>query len=389
MTAPIYLDHNATTPQLPEVADAVREAALRYTANPESQHGPGRTARRVLEESREQIGRLLGARNEGMVADQVIFTSGGTEANNLVLLGLTRMGLPRAGSPGHLVVSAIEHPCVLETATLIEQHGWQVDRAMADTDGVVQPEEFARFLSPETRLASLMLANNETGVLQPVAAVAGLCAELGILMHTDASQAIGKIPVNFAQLNVAALCCAAHKFHGPVGIGAVILQHGVKLRPSLFGGHQQAGIRPGTESVPLAVGMRTALELWHRETLERSDRLTELRDQFESDLLAELPSALVIGSRAERLPNTSNIGFTDYDRQALLMALDQAGVACATGSACASGSSEPSPTLVAMGLEEQTISGSIRFSLGATTGRLEMAEATHRILSVCKRLRQG
>ena len=384
MPPSIYLDHNATAPPLPEVVDAVREASLLYGGNPESQHEPGRQARRALEDAREQIGQLLGARTSGVAADRVIFTSGGTEANNLALLGLAHIG-----PPGRLLLSTIEHPCVLETAARLELLGWRIDRATADQEGVVQADNFAQRIRPETRLASLMLGNNETGVLQPVAEVARLCADRGVPVHTDASQVVGKLPVNFAELNAAALCCAAHKFHGPLGIGVLLLRHDVPLQPMFFGGHQQAGLRPGTESVALAVGTQTALECWHREAAQRHDRMAKMRDQFEQTLVAELPEAKVIGGRVSRLPNTSNIAFLGFNRQALAMALDQAGVACATGSACASGSSEPSGVLVAMGLERGAIEGSIRFSLGATTSAFEVEEAARRILSVCRRLRHA
>lgn len=384
MEQTIYLDHNATAPILPEVADAVRETALRYGANPESQHELGRAARRVLEEARETVGRLLGACQQGMAADRVLFTSGGTESNNLALLGLAQ-----DDSAAYLIVSAIEHPSVLETARQLEARGWQVDYVPANRDGVVQPDRFEQLLSPTTRLVSLMLGNNETGVLQPVTTLANLCVERGILVHTDASQVVGKLPVNFTELNVATLSCAAHKFHGPLGIGVLLLRNDVRLHPRFFGGHQQAALRPGTESVALAVGMRTALECWHRESKVRRERMTQLRDQFEETLTTELPQITVIGGSADRLPNTSNIGFVGFDRQALLMAFDQAGVACSTGSACASGSSEPSPTLVAMGLDTEVISSSIRFSLGASTTAAEIQEAARRILKACKRLRSG
>ena len=389
MDAPIYLDHNATTAQFPEVADAVRETALRYPANPSSQHELGRQARRVLEDARDQIGQLLGARQEGMAADQVLFTSGGTEANNLALLGLTNASLIQNGAPGHLVVSSIEHPCVMDTAFFLQQQGWQIDLAAADANGVVQADQFAKLLAPDTCLASLMLANNETGVLQPVAQLANLSACRRVLVHTDASQVVGKLPVNFAELDVDALCCAAHKFHGPIGIGALLLRHDVPLKPLLLGGHQQAGLRPGTESVALAVGMQMALKICHRSFAKQISRWEELRDVFEKILISNVSDAKVIGAQAKRLPNTSNISFRGFDRQALVMALDQAGVACSTGSACASGSSEPSPVLVAMGFDEVAINGSIRFSLGATTGHTEMTEAARRILNVCKRLRHS
>ncbi|MCH2113409.1 MAG: cysteine desulfurase [Pirellulales bacterium] len=389
MPSLIYLDHNATTPQLPEVVDAVRDATLRYWANPGSQHEAGRLARRVLEDAREQIGSLLGARMGGPHADRVIFTSGGTEANNLALLGLADSAARSSDSPRHLVVSAIEHPSVQETVKHLALGGWEIDFAPADRDGVVSFEQFEPLLRDETRLVSLMLGNNETGVLQPVLEVADQCARRNIIVHTDAAQVAGKLPIRFADLNVAALACTAHKFHGPIGIGVLLLRDGVPLQPTLFGGHQQGALRPGTESVALAVGMAMALECWHREAISRRRRVAELRDRFEQVLTAELPELAVIGRLSKRLPNTSNISFIGFDRQALLMALDLEGVACSTGSACASGSSEPSPVLEAMGLERDIIDGSIRFSLGATTTEAEATDGAYRILAVCKRLQQA
>jgi cysteine desulfurase len=385
MSPAIYLDHNATAPILPEVADALREASLRYAANPGSQHEPGRQARRALEDARMRIGELLGARREGMQADQVVFTSGGTEANNLALFGLTA---DFAAVPGHVVVSVLEHPSIAASAAALESRGWRVDRAPATRAGVVQPESIESLLRPDTRLVSLMLASNETGLLQPVAEVARVCSGRGIPLHTDAVQVVGKLPVDFAALGVATLSCAAHKFHGPLGIGALILRHDVRLRPLVYGGHQQAGLRPGTETVALAIGMCEALECWRREADARAARMRKLRDQLEQRILAEEPSVMIIGQHADRLPNTSNIAFPGLDRQALVMALDLAGVACSSGSACASGSSEPSLALVAMGLEKALVDGSIRLSLGATTTALEIDEAVSRILRVCQHLRR-
>ena len=393
MAPHIYLDHNATTPILPEVADAVREASLRHGANPGSQHEPGRQARRALEQARQQVGELLGARLSGLDADRVIFTSGGTEAANLALFGVLRGVVDppaEAGSPGegvHFVGTKIEHPCVLEAARQFA--GCEVELLDANSDGVVKVEQLRASLRPDTRLVSVMLANNETGVLQPVAEIAKLCAEQDIPLHTDAAQMVGKRPVNFAELNVAALSCTAHKFHGPLGIGALILRHDLPLQPTLFGGHQQAGLRPGTETVALAVGMATALACWQRTAAESAQRIARLRDQFEGTITAALPTARVIGRAAPRLPNTSNLSFVGFNRQALLMALDQAGVACSSGSACASGSSELSPVLLAMGLEKSAIDGSLRFSLGTSTTAAEIDEASRRILSVCQRLRAG
>jgi len=391
MTAHIYLDHNATTTMLPEVADAVHEASLRFGANPGSQHEPGRLARRALEESRHRVGELLGARMTGMAADRVVFTSGGTEAANLAIFGVYGTHSPaaspsqRSGPQPHFLTTAIEHPCILEAADQLAD--CDVEKLPANKQGAVDVEQLRAALRPETRLVSVMLANNETGVLQPVAEIAAVCAEKNVLMHTDAAQAVGKLPVDFANLGVAMLTCAAHKFHGPLGAGALVLRHDVTLQPTLFGGHQQAGLRPGTESVALAVGMRTALECWHRDGAASVERVAQLRDQFEQTLTAELPTVEVIGRGAARLPNTSNMAFVGFNRQALLMALDQAGIACSSGSACASGSSEPSPVLVAMGLEKALIEGSIRFSLDRSTTAAEVEESCRRILNVCKQLR--
>jgi cysteine desulfurase len=386
MSSSIYLDHNATTPILPEVADAIRDAALRYGANPGSQHEPGRQARRALEEARQRVGELLGARQEGIDSDQVLFTSGGTEANNLALFGLTANSPP---AQGELVIPAIEHPSILEPAAELQRQGWTVLPVPADRDGVVQPDSMVSLLGPNTRLACLMLANNETGVIQPVAEVARSCSDKGIAMHCDAAQAVGKVPVDFTALGVDTMSCAAHKFHGPLGVGLLLVKHGVRLQPSVYGGHQQAGLRPGTETVALAIGVQVALECLHREAEERIARVAQLRDRLEQAIVAEVPAATVIGQRAERLPNTSNIAFVGLDRQALLMALDLAGVACSSGSACASGSSEPSPVLVAMGLEKALVDGSVRLSLGVSTTAAEIDEAARRILHACQHLGRG
>jgi cysteine desulfurase len=222
--------------------------------------------------------------------------------------------------------------------------------------------------------------------VQPIAELAEICSEHDVPLHTDAVQAIGKFPVNFRELAVTSMSVAAHKFHGPAGIGALLVRHGIELVPQLFGGFQQSGDRPGTESVALAVGMSRALELWNRESSLRDARMRNLRDRFEQTILAGWPSAVVIGAQAERLPHTSQIAFVGLDRQALFMALDQAGVACSTGSACASGSSELSPVLAAMGCDAAIVGSALRFSFGATTTASEVEEAVHRILACCNNL---
>lgn len=385
MDPPIYLDHNATTPMAAEVVDAMTEAMHAGYANPASQHEAGRRARRVIEAARQRIVELLGGASTGRLPDRLIFTSGGTEANNLAIFGLAQA---HAGAASLVVTSPIEHPSVSSAVDQLARRGWQVSRLPVDATGVVDASQLESLLTPDARLITVMLGNNETGAIQPIARLADVASRHGIPMHTDAVQAVGKISVHFRDLGVAALSFAAHKFHGPLGIGGLLVHGDVKLGPMLFGGFQQVAIRPGTESVPLVVGLQTALELWHAQREARYARLASLRDRLERQLCAGWPAAVVVAGDAKRLPHTSNIAFVGLDRQALFLALDMAGIACSTGSACASGSSEPSPVLVAMGPEPGVIRSSLRLSLGANTTEQEVDEATRRILLVCNRLRQ-
>ena len=379
----IYLDHNATTPTRSEVVEAVARCYGHGYANPASQHRPGQQARRALEDAREQAAAILGARLAAPEADRLIFTSGGTEANNLAILGLA---CARGSEPAQAIISAIEHSSVIEPAEHLLERGWRLDTLGVNAEGVVLPDRLPPLFSERTRVVSVMLGNHETGVLQPVAELAALCNQAGVPLHTDAVQVVGKLPVHFRQLGVAAMSVAAHKFQGPLGIGALVLRHGVPIQPLMFGGHQQDALRPGTESVALAVGMATALDLWQKEAQEHARRIAALRGRLEAGLKAGWPAIVVHAASADRLPQTSNIAFPGLDGQILLMALDLAGVACSVGSACASGSTELSPTLRAMGLREDLVACSLRFSLGATTTEAEIDEAVRRILHVCREL---
>jgi cysteine desulfurase len=391
----IYLDHNSTTPTRPEVVEAMSRCYAAGYANPASQHQPGQRARRVLEDARQRVGEILGADLNCLKPDRLIFTSGGTEANNLAILGIAQAG---GNEAGRLIVSSIEHACVLEAAEHLLELGWRLDTLSVDRQGVVRTDALPSLLAPTTgvssseasgetaRLVSVMLANHETGVLQPIEQLAALCRSAGVPLHTDAVAAAGKVPIDFRSLGVTALSIAAHKFQGPLGVGALIVRHDATLAPMLFGGHQQEGLRPGTESVALAVGMQTALELWHKERDEHCRKLTALRDRFESKLKAGRPGVIVHSEAAARLPNTSNIAFPGLEGQILLLALDMAGIACSVGSACASGSTELSPTLRAMGLPNDIVASSLRFSVGATTTESQIDEAVTRILQVCGQL---
>jgi len=374
----IYLDHNATTPLDPEVAEAMAQVMREPSGNPASQHEFGRQARRQLETARENIASILGAHHR----DRLILTSGGTEANNWALRGM----LPPGGT---LITSLIEHPSILETAKALAREGCTVQFLPATQQGTVNLDTVPDLLQSGAHLVSVMLANNETGVLQPITRLVELCAPFDVLVHSDAVQMVGKLPVSFQQLGVSAMTIAAHKFHGPLGVGALLLRHDVTIRPLLSGGFQQAGLRPGSESVALAVGMSKALQLWKKEADARQNRMQGLRDQFERIITSSIPAATIIGSDSPRLPHTSNIAFPGFDRQILVVALDTRGIACSTGSACASGSSEPSPTLEAMGLAPELVKGSIRFSLGAFTTEREIQDAAQTVIAVVRKTKES
>jgi cysteine desulfurase len=377
---PIYLDHNATTPLDPVVLEAMAPYFL-AGGNPESRHAFGRSARRAWESAKETIARILGSEPA-----EVIFTSGGTEANNLAIFGLAGAET----SPGHVVSSPIEHPAIGEPVARLEAAGFAVDRVSIHPEGLADAARMAEAFREDTRFATLMLANNETGTIQPVAELAALAAARGIPVHTDAVQAVGRIPVHFRDLGVTTLAASAHKFHGPVGIGFLLVRRGVKLGSRLFGGGQQQGRRPGTIPVPLVAGLAAALQRWHDESAMRIVRWTHLRNRLEMGLIVALGHGRVIRNgpaRDElRLPQTLNLGFPGLDGDALLIQLDLAGIAASLGAACASGSSRPSATLMSMRVPDDRLRSSVRFSLGANTTEAEIDEAIGRITDVVRRI---
>ncbi len=368
-TGLLYLDSNATTPILPEVWHQMQPFLADVFGNPASAHQHGRRARKALEDAREKLASLLDAH-----ADEVIFTSGATEANNLAVFGLS--GAP----PGHLVSSPIEHPCVIEPLRQLARQGFTLDYLPVDANGSVVPGK----VDPNTRLVAVMLANHETGAIQPVREL--LERVSGAFFHCDAAQAAGKMPVRFHDLTVTSLSLSAHKFHGPRGIGALLLRRGAKLHPLLWGGHQQQGRRPGTEPVALAVGMAIALEIACREQEQRLQHVARLRSVF-LDAVGARAAPVVVNGAEKSLPHTLNLSFPGLNSDALLMALDLAGVSCSTGSACSSGSLLPSPVLQAMAVPPDVLRSAMRFSFSHLLTLAEAEEAARRVIHVVRRLR--
>lgn len=368
---PIYLDNNATTPPYPEVIETVAQVQREAYGNPGSRHSFGRQARRILETSRESIAAILGAD-----AGEVVFTSGGTEANNLALRGLAR------GTSGTILLAPGEHPATKETCLALAARGWSLRELPVDNSGRLTPEGIRDAPWGEIRLASALLAHNETGVVQDLTLLREQCREHRVPWHVDAVQAVGKIPVDFRELGATTLSCAAHKFHGPRGIGVLLVREGCRLEPLHFGGHQEAGRRAGTELTALAAGMAKALELWQGNRQARTDRVQQLRDRLQTGLTARWSSTVVIGAESPRLPNTLNVAFPGIDGEALLVALDLAGVACSLGGTCASGALEPAPILAAMGFPEDVRKSAVRFSVSFFNTRAEIDEAVERVAAV-------
>ena len=363
VTRPVYLDNNATT----AVSAAVREAMLPYldaaSGNPSSLHGSGREARDAIETARRQVAQLVNVRPR-----RIIFTGGGSEANNLALKGTAFAARRRRG---HIVTSAIEHPSVLATCRFLERQGHLVTYLGVDSDGVVDPHDLEREMAADTVLVSIMLANNEVGTIQPIAELAAIAHAHGALFHTDAVQAAGKIPVDAEALGVDLMTVAAHKFHGPKGVGALDVRSGVTLEPLIHGGGQEHGVRAGTENVPAIVGMGRASEL-ALEAIARADDVGALRDRLEAGVRRLVRDARLNGHRTGRLPNTLNLTLPGLRGESLVVALDQHGVALSSGSACKTGSPEPTHVLIAMGRTPEAAHCAVRFSLSSWTSAEEI-----------------
>jgi cysteine desulfurase len=360
----IYLDHNATTPVRSEAVAAMLRALQEDWGNPSSVHWAGSAARDALVLAREQVAALL-----GVSPDTIVFTSGATEASNTVIRHAARRA---PGQGDHVVTCSTEHPAVLEVCEELREEGLRVSVLPVERDGRLDPERFAAALGEGTLLASIMWVNNETGVIQPIPELAQLARAQGVPFHTDAVQALGKLPLELAGLPVDYASFSAHKLGGPKGIGALYVREGLRIRSLLRGGPQERRRRAGTENVPGAVGFGAACEAAGRDMAERAEKLGALLERLWDGIAAKIPDAQRNGSLEHRVPHTLSVSFAGADGEALVAALDLEGIAVASGAACASGSTEPSHVLVAMGIPQRIGAGSIRVSLGVGTDQAEI-----------------
>ena len=366
----IYLDHAATTTVRPEVLAAM-VPLLGGGYNPSSLHAEGRAARAALDGARETVARVLGA-----APREIVFTGSGSESDVLGIVGAARA---RASDGKHVVTTAIEHHAGLHACDVLEAEGWRVTRLPVDARGLVDEDAFAAALEPETTVASVMLANNEIGVIQPVARLARIARGRGVLFHTDAVQAAGWLPLDVEQLGVDLLSLSGHKFEGPKGVGILYVRRGTPLAPLIVGGGQEHGLRAGTENVAGNAGFATGLALAEAARPEVAARVERLRDRLEAGIVARIPQVVVNGAGAPRLPGNLSVAFADTLSDALLIRLDLDGIAASAGSACAAGSLEPSHVTAALGLAERYRTGVIRFSLGRATTEAEVDDVLFRL----------
>jgi cysteine desulfurase len=378
----VYLDHNATTPVATEVLESMLPYLSAEYGNAASIHTFGQKARAAVETAREQVAALIGAR-----AQEIVFTSGGTEADNHAIFGVAA---PDASPTSrlHVITSSIEHEAVLNACQALEKQGADVTYIAVDRDGRVHPDEVRRAVRKETALITIMHANNELGTVQPLEEIGRIAADADAYFHTDAVQSAGKLPIDVNALGVDLLALSGHKFYAPKGIGALYVRGGTRLRQFLYGGHHQRGFRPGTENVPGIVGLGTAAELARQSLDHDASRISALRDRLEQGLLERVQHSRVNAARSPRTPNTANITFHGIEGEALLIALDLKGLACSTGAACSSGAVEPSHVLTAIGLPPEEARASLRFSLGRHTTAADIDFALQIVPAAVGQLRE-
>jgi cysteine desulfurase len=373
----VYLDNNATTPLLPEVFEAMRPYFAEHFGNASSIHHHGQETRAAVERARESVAALLGSRSS-----EIVFTSGGTEGDNLAISGLARAG-------DHVISSTIEHHAVLNSCKHLEAIGCEVSYVPVDGRGLVDPDDVRRALRPNTKLITIMMANNETGVLQPVEEIGKIAAEADVYFHTDAVQAAGKVPIEVKRIGCDLLSISGHKLHAPQGVGALYVGKGTILQPMFYGGSHERSRRAGTENVPGIIGLGKAAEI-AKEALDRGElaKMSAMRDRIEQTILSEVEATGVNGEGAPRVPNTTNIHFDYIEGEALVIALDLKGLAVSTGAACSSGAIEPSHVLTAMGLPPEIARASLRFSLGKQNTQDDVQFALALVPQTVARLRE-
>ena len=373
----VYLDHGATTPVREEVLEAMLPYFRKHYANPSSLHTPGILVRQEVEKARESIARALNAETE-----EIYFTSGGTESNNIALKGLAA----RQTAPGHIITSSVEHHAVFNVCRELEKAGHRVTYLPVDRFGRVDPQDMLQAIKPETFLVSVMAANNEIGTIQPVEVMAEMAAKNKITFHCDAVQAAGQLPLDLKEFKADLLSLSAHKFNGPKGIGALFIRRETLLSPLAEGGGQEGALRPGTENVPGIIGMAKALELAVSELAEKKEKLTGLRERLIKGLM-QIDEVHLNGHPTERLPGNVNVSFQHIEGESILLSLDLQGVAASSGSACSSGSSEPSHVLAALGLDDHSAHGSVRFSLGLGNDEADIEYVLKIMPAIVERLR--
>ena len=376
----VYFDYNATTPLAPEAAEAVVQATRELFGNASSVHHFGQQAKAALDESRSAVAALINGD-----PSEIVFTSGGTEADNFAIRGAAEAIEPTGRR--HLVASAIEHEAVLNTLKALARRGWRTTLVPVDQSGIVAPDRVREAVTEETALVSVMHANNEIGTIQPIAELAAIAHERGAVMHTDAVQSVGKIPVDVRALGIDLLALSAHKFNGPKGAGVLWVKRGTRMQPLLTGGKHERNRRAGTENVPAIAGLGVAAQLAVSKMGAEAVRVAGLRDRLEAGILRGVPGATLNGAREDRVPNTTNISFERVEAESLLIALDLEGVAVSTGSACSSGTLEPSHVLRAMGFPAHRTQSSLRFSLGMFSTDAEVDRVVAILPSIVEKLR--
>ena len=378
MTHQVYLDNNATTMVAPEVIEAMAPYWSRLYGNPSSMHSFGGNVHKDVDRAREQVAALLGASTPA----EIVFTGCGSESDNLAIRGTVEA---LAGSRRHIVTTRVEHPAVRGICHHLQKQGYRLTELAVDGDGALDLDQLAQAITPDTAIVSVMWANNETGVVFPIEEIARIVKGRGAVFHTDAVQAAGKLPIDLSRLPIDLLSISGHKLHAPKGIGVLYVRKGTKLVPLIMGGHQESGKRAGTESVPLIAGLGVACELAQRHLAEEMTRVRALRDRLQEGIMARCKGVRVNGKR--RLPNTLNVSFEYIEGESILYALSDLGIAASSGSACTSGSLEPSHVLRAMGVPFTAVHGSIRFSLSRYTTDEEIDYALEHLPAVVRRLR--